>query len=164
MKKIFGSKVVQSEHHANRHRRGATGGRNRAQLRASHWLVVPKPNWPNATKTGLGMKFIESDKSGNQFFTFEHSPAYQEVQHRFLKAVDSLNPEFIVSILNDHPFHVDSLLQLSDICKMGEDLQMSSELIERALYSMESAFHPLFNLAVGTSRLDYRRQENRFVP
>ena len=45
---------------------------------------------------GLGMKFIESDKSGNQFFTFEHSPAYQEVQHRFLKAVDSLNPEFIV--------------------------------------------------------------------
>lgn len=40
-------------------------------------------------------------------------------------------------------------------------LQMSSELIERALYAMESSFHPLFNLAVGTSRLDYRRQENR---
>ena len=58
---------------------------------------------------------------------------------------------------------MDSLLQLSDICKMGDDLQMSSELIERALYAMESSFHPLFNLAVGTCRLDYRRQENRFV-
>ena len=42
------------------------------------------------------MKFLESDKNGNQLFTFEHSPTYQEVQHRFLKAVDSLNPEFIV--------------------------------------------------------------------
>jgi hypothetical protein len=52
MKKIFGSKVVQSEHHASRHRRGGAGGRNRAQSRASHWLVVPKPNWPNASKTG----------------------------------------------------------------------------------------------------------------
>ena len=31
---------------------------------------------------------------------------------------------FFQSILNDHPFHVDSLLQLSDICKMGEDLQV----------------------------------------
>ncbi len=32
--------------------------------------------------------------------------------------------QFFQSILNEHPFHVDSLLQLSDICKMGEDLQV----------------------------------------
>ena len=53
------------------------------------------------------------------------------------------------------------MLQLSDICKMGEDVQMAMELIERTLYAMESAFHPLFNIAAGCSRLDYRRQENR---
>ena len=53
MKKIFGSRVIQTEHHAARHRRGpAGGGRNRAASRASHYLVVPKPNWPNATRTG----------------------------------------------------------------------------------------------------------------
>ena len=64
-------------------------------------------------------------------------------------------------MLNTYPFHIDAMLQLSDICKMGEDVQMATELIERALFAMESAFHPLFNLAVGTSRLDYKRQENR---
>ena len=32
--------------------------------------------------------------------------------------------QFFQSILNEHPFHVDSLLQLSEICKMGEDLQV----------------------------------------
>ena len=53
------------------------------------------------------------------------------------------------------------MLQLSDICKMGEDSTRAAELIERTLYAMESAFHPLFNLAVGSSRLDYKRQENR---
>ena len=66
-------------------------------------------------------------------------------------------------ILNHHPFHVDSMLQLSDICKMGEDVQMATELIERTLFAMEAAFHPLYNMAVGTCRLDYRRQENRYV-
>ena len=53
------------------------------------------------------------------------------------------------------------MLQLSDICKMGEDSARAAELIERTLYAMEAAFHPLFNMAVGTSRLDYKRQENR---
>ena len=33
------------------------------------------------------------------------------------------------AILNTHPYHVDSLLQLSEICKMGEDFQMAAELI-----------------------------------
>lgn len=33
------------------------------------------------------------------------------------------------AILNTHPYHVDSLLQLSEICKMGEDYQMAAELI-----------------------------------
>ena len=42
------------------------------------------------------MKFLESDRSGNQYFTFEHSPSYQMVQKRFFHAVDSLNPEFII--------------------------------------------------------------------
>lgn len=32
---------------------------------------------------------------------------------------------------------------------------------ERALHSMECAFHPLFSLTSGTCRLDYRRPENR---
>ena len=33
------------------------------------------------------------------------------------------------AILHTHPYHVDSLLQLSEICKMGEDFQMAAELI-----------------------------------
>lgn len=32
---------------------------------------------------------------------------------------------------------------------------------ERALYSLECAFHPVFSLTSGTCRLDYRRPENR---
>lgn len=126
------------------------------------------------------MRFIDSDSEGNQYFAFEHSLQYQGVQKDFYLAVESMNPDFIVvsgrilricqqmsdnfmfqQLLNQHPFHIDAMLQLSDICKMGEDVQMATELIERALFTMEAAFHPLFNLAVGTCRLDYKIQENR---
>ena len=60
-----------------------------------------------------------------------------------------------------YPHHIDSLIQLSDICRMGDDSQMAAELIERALYILESAFHPSFQLASGNCRLEYRQQENR---
>ncbi|KAJ3662864.1 hypothetical protein Zmor_007185 [Zophobas morio] len=79
----------------------------------------------------------------------------------FFESVESLNPDNIVAIINDHPYHIDALIQLSDLCKLSEDLAMAAEFIERALYCLECAFHPLFNVAQGNCRLDYRRQENR---
>ena len=42
------------------------------------------------------MRFLESDKQGNQHFTFEHSSPYQMVQKRFYGAVESMNPDLIV--------------------------------------------------------------------
>lgn len=40
-------------------------------------------------------------------------------------------------------------------------LTLSLLSAERALYSLECAFHPVFSLTSGTCRLDYRRLENR---
>ena len=53
------------------------------------------------------------------------------------------------------------MLQLSEICAMGEDSQMATELIERCIFALEAAFHPMFNLAAGNCRLDYKQQSNR---
>lgn len=60
-----------------------------------------------------------------------------------------------------YPYHVNSLLQLSDICRLSEDLAMAAELVEKALFALECSFHPSFNVALGTCRLDYKRQQNR---
>ena len=165
MKKMFGSRVLHQVAAENagvaRHRHRNANPRSRAKIQ-HHSIIVPKANWPAPGKTGgLSMKFLDSDAQGNQYFAFEHSQHYQSVEKTFFLAVESLNPDNIVQLLNQNPHHIDSMLQLSDICKTGEDVQMASELIERTLFTMEAAFHPLFNLAVGTSRLEYRRQENR---
>uniref|UniRef100_A0A2K5P343 TCF25 ribosome quality control complex subunit n=1 Tax=Cercocebus atys TaxID=9531 RepID=A0A2K5P343_CERAT len=109
---------------------------------------------------GLSMRLLESRK-GLSFFAFEHSEEYQQAQHKFLVAVESMEPNNIVVLLQTSPYHVDSLLQLSDACRFQEDQEMARDLVERALYSMECAFHPLFSLTSGVCRLDYRRPENR---
>ncbi|XP_067133475.1 ribosome quality control complex subunit TCF25 isoform X2 [Centruroides vittatus] len=151
MKKIFGSKVIQNEQSKRR-------GRGRGHVRSTV-LVTPR-NWPHVGKPGISMNLLET-KGDTYFFTFEHSKQYQSVQHQFLDAVESFNPDNIVALLNMHPYHIDALIQFSDICKMGEDFQMAAELTERALYCFECCFHPLFNVSQGNCRLDYRRAENR---
>ncbi|XP_067002912.2 ribosome quality control complex subunit TCF25 [Anabrus simplex] len=151
LRRIFGSKIIQTEQSKRR-------GRGRAYVKST-WLVSPKENWPHVGKTGISMRMEKKDCV--QYFCYEHSANYQQVEKKFLEAVDSLNPDNIVMLINSNPYHVDALIQLSDLCKMSEDLQMAAELNERALYCLECAFHPLFSMAKGNCRLDYRRQENR---
>lgn len=153
MKRIFGSKVVQA--YENNKRRGRTG----KSIRSS-WIVQGHPHWAHHPRPGISMVVAESTPS-YPVFKYVHSQAYQQFQFKFLEAVESLNPENIMTLLNHEPFHVDTLLQVSEIFRLGDDSAMAAQLIERALYVLESASHPLFNIATGVCRLQYRQQENR---
>lgn len=151
LKRYFGARAVQGDQRPRQ--------RNR-QFHRSTWMTSPKDSWPRFSRPGISMTLLQS-KDGLQYFTFEHSRDYQQVQFKFLDAVESMDPNNIVALLQLNPYHIDSLLQLSDVCRIQEDQEMARDLIERALYSFECACHPLFSLTSGTSRLDYLRPENR---
>ncbi|XP_034644259.1 transcription factor 25 isoform X2 [Trachemys scripta elegans] len=151
LKRYFGARAVLGDQRPRQ--------RQRPYVRST-WLTAPKNTWPRYSKTGIAMRLLET-RRGVQHFTFEHHREYQQVQFRFLDAVESLDPNNIVLLLQMNPYHVDSLLQLSEVCRMQEDQEMARDLVERALYSLECAFHPVFSLTSGTCRLDYRRPENR---
>lgn len=151
LKKYFGARAVLGDQRPRQRQR---------QYHRSTWLTTPKSTWPRFSKTGIAMRLIESTR-GVQSFTFEHSREYQQVQFKFLDAVESMDPNNIVLLLQMNPYHIDSLLQLSDMCRIQEDQEMARDFIERALFSLECAFHPVFSLTSGTCRLDYRRPENR---
>lgn len=61
---------------------------------------------------------------GYPYFKFDHNLHYQDVQKEFMRAVDTLNPDNIVSILRLHPYHIDSHIQLSDMAKSAEDMSV----------------------------------------
>ncbi|XP_052815110.1 transcription factor 25-like [Mya arenaria] len=152
LKRIFGSRVIREEGMRRRHQ-----GRRRQK---STWLATPQDSWPPIGRTGLSMRMIEQ-RNGCQFFVFEHSHSYQKVQFQFYDAVESLNPQNIGDIISMHPYHIDAMIQLGEVFRMNEDMNMAAQLIERSMYAMEMAFHPLFNLATGTCRLEYKYRENR---
>ncbi|XP_069595112.1 ribosome quality control complex subunit TCF25 [Ranitomeya imitator] len=151
LKKFFGSRAVLGDQRPRQ--------RQRLHHRST-WLTSAKNTWPRFSKTGITMSLLET-KRGVQYFAFEHQRDYQQVQFKFLDAVESMDPNNIVLLLQMNPYHIDSLLQLSDVCRLQEDQEMARDLIERALYSLECAFHPVFSLTSGTCRLDYVRSENR---
>ncbi|KAH8402858.1 hypothetical protein KR222_007670 [Zaprionus bogoriensis] len=166
MRRTFGKRVVKVENKR---------GRQKPTLKSTY-MVTAKDSWPPLTKNIITMKLLPmpetpgtsaspkiqiNDEDNVQWFTFQHSQYYQGVQHMFLSALERIDSEFLITLIKRCPYHVDSLVQLSEVCKMTEDFALASELIERALLLMESSLHINFSLTSGNSRLDYRRQENR---
>uniref|UniRef100_A0A8C8BR03 Transcription factor 25 n=1 Tax=Otus sunia TaxID=257818 RepID=A0A8C8BR03_9STRI len=119
LKRYFGARAVLGDQRPRQRQR---------QYVRSTWLTAPKNTWPRYSKTGIAMQLVDT-RRGVQHFTFEHHREYQQVQFKFLDAVESMDPNNIVLLLQMNPYHVDSLLQLSDVCRMQEDQEMARDLI-----------------------------------
>lgn len=66
---------------------------------------------------------------GVRYFRFTHSIKYREIQRAFYQSVVSMDPNNIVMITHLSPYHVDALLQLSEISKNSGQVTEASEFI-----------------------------------
>ena len=141
---------------------GRAGGLSAMALRRNIF-IAGKEDWPIATGGGLGMEVEEKRSDGTVLFRYVHSFAYQDVQAQFELAVASMDPQRLILLLRQHPYHISTLLQVSEIAKQERDAAAAGDLLERALFSFGRAAHSTFSkhLAAGTARLDFRRPENR---
>jgi hypothetical protein len=179
----FGAKTVQNERAAaaaaagNQQQQRGRGhqnprGSNSRPIFRSNTIVNKKDNWPEFKKLGLSMSIVETKQIGNTDnkiieFTFNHNKEYQTIQHAFLDAVESMDHNNIMGILQICPYHIDSLIQLSDVSRMQDDTQIAAILIERALFAIQNSFHSLFNITTKSGGsghfLNYNRVENRGI-
>lgn len=141
------------------------GRRNGLQAMAlkRNIFIQGKEEWPSATSGGLGMEIEEKRADGTVLYRFVHNSSYRDVQHQFAIAVESMDPDRLVVLLQQNPYHVATLLQVSEIAKQDRNHAVSGDLLERALFSFGRAVHSTFskNLAEGKARLDFRRPQNR---
>ncbi|KAJ2659305.1 hypothetical protein IWW48_003548 [Coemansia sp. RSA 1200] len=139
-------------------------------------LTRPKLTWPplqhapgvsveaidEAKTDAATRRMMQTDETGGRWFAVEHSERFRAVQVEFLEAVVRNDADAIAAIVYHHPYHVDALLQLSEIIKQtGGEFGEAAALVERALYAFEQGFAPQLNIAAGTARLDFRRIESR---
>ncbi|KAI7130164.1 DUF654-domain-containing protein, partial [Hortaea werneckii] len=141
---------------------GRAGGLSAMALRRNIF-IQGKEDWPIATGGGLAMEVEEKSADGTVLYRFVHNSFYQDVQSQFEMCVESMDPNRLVMLLRHNPYHISTLLQVSEIAKQDRDHATSGDLLERALFSMGRAAHSTFakNLTEGKARLDFRRSENR---
>ncbi|KAJ2833511.1 hypothetical protein GGI24_000825 [Coemansia furcata] len=159
IRRMFGSAAVKGK---GRRIGAASLGK---RLTLSH----PKDNWPAMrAQAGIEMRAADSaagqaeDPTGGSWFVMEHSGRFRSVQTEFLAAVMTHSADGVAAIAHNHPYHVDALLQLSEILKQtGGDFAEAGELVERALYAFEIGFAPRFSAVGGMARLDFRYVESR---
>ncbi|KAK5171460.1 uncharacterized protein LTR77_004605 [Saxophila tyrrhenica] len=141
---------------------GRAGGLAAMALRRNIF-IQGKEEWPNATSGGLGMEIEEKRADGTILYRYVHNTTYKDVQRQFDIAVESMDPNRLVVLLQHNPYHIATLLQVSEIAKQERDHTVSGDLLERALFSFGRAVHSSFakTLAAGKARLDFRRPQNR---
>ena len=191
MRRLFGRAAVERQEEEDRPPAGNVGGNRRQQRRVQqvglaqalrgqgghggrggglaaialrkNIFIQGKEEWPVATGGGLGMEIEEKRADGPVLYKFVHNRIYQDVQAQFQIAVESMDPNRLVVLLQHNPYHISTLLQVSEIAKQEGDHTTSGDLLERSLFSFGRAVHSTFakNLSEGKARLDFRRAENR---
>jgi hypothetical protein len=185
MKKLFGSSVLEGENAegagaARRRGRGqqamdlgaALAGRNNPVSRGQgltglalrkNILIPGNEEWPKAGSGGLGMELVEKAWDFTTEYRFVHSSVYQRVQKEFDVCVNSMDPQRMIQQLHYNPYHISTLLQVSEIAKQQGDHSVAADLQERALFTFGRSGHSTFGhaLSEGKARLDFRRPEDR---
>jgi tetratricopeptide (TPR) repeat protein len=126
-------------------------------------LMQGKDEWPRAPSGGLGMEMVEKLSNGSVVYKIIHNVAYQGVQNQFDLCVESLDPQRLIHLLQYNPYHISTLLQVSDIAKHQGDHAVSADLLERALFNIGRSAHSTFGskLREGKAGLDFFYMENR---
>ncbi len=68
-------------------------------------------------------------QKGCNLFTFTHSKFYSDVQVQFLTAVNTHDPQALTNLLHMFPYHIDSLLQLSEVYKASGNAASAADFI-----------------------------------
>ncbi|KAK2861317.1 hypothetical protein FQN49_004332 [Arthroderma sp. PD_2] len=126
-------------------------------------LMQGKAEWPKATSGGLGMEIVQKSPTGVVEYEIVHNTAYKDVQRQFDMCVESMQPERMIELLQYNPYHISTLLQVSEIAKHQGDHSVSADLLERALFNIGRSAQSSFgnSLKEGRARLDFTIKENR---
>jgi hypothetical protein len=174
LKRQFGAAAIKA-YEAEAGGGGAQSASSGARARAQAWntnfkvrniLVQPKETWPPIARTFTGMTMEVLDAPGRgKMGGWVHSRAYRKAQFQFLQAVQSYEPNHLMALLQMYPWHIDSLLQLSDVSRHQGDLGQASDFNARALFAFERTAAPIFTSSLtshlGPPMLNFHRVEDR---
>lgn len=147
---------------SGRYNRASQGKQLGSLAKRRNCFMQGKEEWPLATSGGISMEVLPVTSFDKQYNVM-HNQLYKNAQWDFRMAVESGQPEAIIALLQKYPYHIASLLQVSEIAKYQGDHSLSGDLLERALFTFGRSVHSSFPAAMreGVARLDFNKPANR---
>ncbi|CAK4273287.1 unnamed protein product [Aphanomyces euteiches] len=132
-------------------------------------LVTPDDSWPRPpTFVGGGIRWTRVNKPscdswehGCDYFQIDWSIEYKKMQEQFQILQMTHDPQSIVHFLHKHPYHVDALLQMSEVFQHHGQMDHSTDCIKKCVYFMELAWGEQFNVNSGHCRMDINMGDNK---
>ncbi|KAK0429166.1 hypothetical protein QR680_011230 [Steinernema hermaphroditum] len=142
---------------------GAASGTNNSKRRNATFvpgrITKAKPTWPPVV-AGLSTEVVR-EENGITWFKFAHNNNYRQLQQLFWAGEKSYDHSLIQMILEQNPYHLDSLLITANMMRVQEDVQVARDLIERGVYACDMSTNAPFFIFDPNHRLDYHQRENR---
>ncbi|KAI9187915.1 hypothetical protein H9P43_002306 [Blastocladiella emersonii ATCC 22665] len=173
MARLFGADVVQRERRQQQRAQQQLlqqqlGGRNARRgaaslLSARKTLLAGTPDatWPRFETLGLAVTRQPRADTGADVLVYQHPSRYQTVHMQFLAAAATGDPNALVALSAVHPYHAETMLQLSRIAGVTGQPDMATEFRRRAGYALERAFPPSNPLGRLTLPVPYAAPTNR---
>lgn len=174
LRRQFGSAAIKAYQNEAASSSGShvSGARARAQannpnLKVRSLLCTPKDYWPPISRSFTGMSMDVHDlPSTGKICEWKHSKAYRQVQMQFLQAVRSYDPNSLMALLRIYPYHIDTLLQLSEYSRHQGDLGQAADFNDRALFALERCASPYFTSCLSSTSsgppvVNFNKIENR---
>ncbi len=127
-------------------------------------FIQGQEHWPLATSGGLTMQlFPGSTANFGKYYGIFHNSTYLDTQQQFRQVVESMSPEAMIHHLIYSPYHIATLLQVSEIAKHQGDHSVSGDLLERALFTFGRSVHSAFGVSIreGRARIPFEKPANR---
>ena len=156
LNKIFGKNVIIDRN------KNSGYNKNSQQIKSLYprsLFVEPRIGiWAPCQKLALSMNMVD-EKSNS--FCYTHTSAYRATEKRFRLAIELNQTHIFNEIQADRPYHVNTLLQLSDYYNSQQDYNSEREMLEKCIYGLEAAFDSRLSLADDKLYLNYKNPENR---
>lgn len=131
-------------------------------------LVSPLDEWPRPpTFVGGGIRWTRANKPkgpawshANAYFEVTWSIAYKKAQEEFELVQRTHDPNLMGHFLQRYPYHIDALLQMSEVFQHHGQMDHAADCIKRCLYVLELAWADQFDVTKGACRMDITTEHN----
>ncbi|ETO02366.1 hypothetical protein RFI_35072 [Reticulomyxa filosa] len=113
------------------------------------YLFLINKQWPLpydllSKQSGNVYMWVYADVDNHyKYLNYEYDNLYEVIENEYKMRVARSDPHQLLEMLERHPYHMDTLLTVSNLFAQFGRLEDANDLIERCLYRFDCAFHSL---------------------